>query len=71
MEVKMDAFYKRLEAKIDARNTRLEAIFKELLSVRASNTVSFSMVEAEVNQEVSNPPPDVSNLQQARTFAHP
>ena len=58
----MDTSYQRLEAKIDASNTRLEAIFKELLSVR---DVSLSMVGAEVNSKVSNPPPNVSKVQQA------
>ena len=70
MEAKMDASQQRLEAKIDAANTRLEAMFKELLSARASNSSAPTLVDAEVNPEVTNTPPVVSNLHQPPSPNH-
>ena len=52
-----------MEAKMDATNTRVEAMFKELLSKGTLNSLAPTVVEAGMNPKVTNTPPDVSNLQ--------
>ena len=59
MRTRVDA----MEAKKDAANTRVEAMFKELLSRRTSNSLATMVVEARVNPKVTSAPPGVSNLQ--------
>ena len=59
MRTRMDA----MEAKMDATNTRVEAMFKELLSRGTSNSLATTVVEAGVNPKVISASPGVSNLQ--------
>ena len=51
-----------MEAKMDAANTRVEAMFKELLSRGTLNSLATTMVEAGVNPKVTSALPDASNL---------
>ena len=59
-----------MEAKMDATNTRVEAMFKELLSRGTSNSLAPTVVEAGVNPKVTSAPPGVSNLQRPPSPTH-
>ena len=52
-----------MEAKMDAANTRVEAMFKELLSKGTLNSLAPTVVEAGMNPKVINTLPGMSNLQ--------
>ena len=57
-------------AKMDAANTWVEAMFKELLSRGTLNSLATTVVEAGVNPKVTSAPPGVSNLQQPPSPTH-
>ena len=59
-----------MEAKMDAANTRVEAMFKELLSRGTSNSLATTVVEAGVNPKVTSTPPGVSNLERPPSPTH-
>ena len=52
-----------MEAKMDAANTQVEAMFKELLIMGTLNSLAPTVVEAQENPKVTNTPPYMSNLQ--------
>ena len=59
-----------MEAKMDAANTWVEAMFKELLSRGTSNSLATTVVEAGVNPKITSAPPGVSNLQRPPSPTH-